>query len=225
MPWCSPLDLYAAHMTEVVLRKSQGKAVERGSYLLFTLVVMVIGWLIAAANTGVSYLALGTDVIPIITGLVGCFTFAILLCFLHQAWWLGLLSLVPALFVLVGSVQYAPEAALDHRGVRQSVLIAADSAADGGGTGHRFTLIGRSGKLEETLNYDGNDPDWKVGDRITVVSDPEGVVPLEAASDIDVSNEIVTLALGVAGWTGITLLAGRRGFVRRRAGRQFTFTD
>ncbi|MFJ9543783.1 hypothetical protein ACIRPX_42145 [Streptomyces sp. NPDC101225] len=213
-------------MTAAVdMKKSQGETVDRGLYFVFTLVVVAIGWIIAAVNTGISYLALGMDVIPIITGLVGCLVFVILMRFLHCAWWLAALSVLPAVFVLVGSVQYAPEAALDHRGVRETVRITADSADDGG-SNHRFTLVGPSGrKLEETLDYNGNHPDWKVGDRLTVVSDPDGVVPLEAASDVDPDNRLGSLLMGVAGWTGLALLAGRRGFVRRRAGRRPTFED
>ncbi|WP_314614109.1 hypothetical protein [Streptomyces stackebrandtii] len=211
-------------MTEVDMKKSQGETVDRGMYLLFTLIMAGLGWIIAAANTGISYLALGMDVIPIITGLIGCLVFAILLRFLHCAWWLALVSFLPAVFVLVGSVQYAPEAALDSRGVRETVRITADSAADGG-SNHRFTLIGRTGELKETLDYDGDHPEWKVGDRIDVISDPEGVVPLEAASAVDPGSQLGTLVMGVVGWTGITLLAGRRGFVRRRAGRRPAFED
>ncbi|MFD9410121.1 hypothetical protein ACFWBN_24345 [Streptomyces sp. NPDC059989] len=212
-------------MTEVDMKKSQGETVDRGTYLLFTLVVVGLGWIIAAANTGISYLALGMDVIPTITGFIGCLAFVIFLRFLHHAWWLAFFSCLPAVFVLVGSVQYAPEATLDSRGVRETVRIAADSAADDGGSNHRFTLIGRSGELKETLDYDGSDPEWKVGDRIEVISDPEGVVPLEAASDVDPGSQLGTLVIGVVGWTGVTLLAGRRGFVRRRAGRRPAFED
>lgn len=206
------------------MKKSQGGNVDRGLYFLFTLAVVGFGWIIAAVNTGISYLALGMDVIPIITGFIGCCAFVIVLRFLHHAWWLAVLSLLPAVFVLVGSVQYAPEAALDSRGVRETVRIAADSAADGG-SNHRFTLIGRSGELKETLDYDGDHPKWTVGDRIEVVSDPKNVVPLEAAADVDPGSQLETLVMGVAGWTGMALLAGRRGFVRRRAGRRPAFED
>ncbi|MFK8909067.1 hypothetical protein [Streptomyces sp. YS-3] len=211
-------------MAVVDMKKSQGSTVDRGSYFLFTLVVMGLGWVIAAANTGISYLALGMDVIPIITGFIGCLVFVMALRFLHCAWWLAFLSFAPAVFVLVGSVQYAPEAALDNRGVRQTVRIAADSAADGD-SNHRFTLIGPSGQLKSTLDYDGDHPKWKVGDRVEVVSDPKNVVPMEAASDVDPGSQLATLLMGVAGWTGITLLAGQRGFVRRRAGRRPVFED
>lgn len=216
--------VYAALMAVMDMKKSQGSTVDRGTYFLFTLGVVGFGWIIAAANTGISYLALGTDVVPIVTGFIGCCVFVIVLRFLHHAWWLAFLSLLPAVFVLVGSVQYAPEAALDSRGVRETVRIAADSATDGG-SNHRFTLIGGSGELKETLDYDGDHPSWKVGDRIEVVSDPENVVPLEVASDVDSSGQLGALVMGVAGWTAIALLAGRRGFVRRRAGLHPAFED
>ncbi|MFT2016119.1 hypothetical protein ACMA1D_09790 [Streptomyces sp. 796.1] len=206
-------------MTDVVMTKSQGGAIGRGTYFVFTLMVMGIGWVIAAANAGISYLALGMDVIPIITGVIGCLIFVVLVRFLHCAWWLAAVSVLPAVFVLVGSVQYAPEAALDHRGVRETVRISDHSTA-GSHSGHRFTLVGRTGKLKETLNYSGDHPQWKVGDRIEVVSDPEGVVPLEAASDVAPDTELRTLIMGGAGWTGVALLAGRRGFVRRTTGRR-----
>ncbi|MEU1820432.1 hypothetical protein ABZ543_35445 [Streptomyces roseifaciens] len=207
-------------MAEVDMKKTQGGTVDRGWYLLFTLAVVGLGWIIAAGNTGISYVALGTDLIPIVTGLIGCAVFALALRLLHCAWWLAFLSFLPAVFVLVGSVQYAPESTLDERGVRETVRISADS-----GSTHRFTLTGRSGELKQTLDYDGDHPRWKVGDRVEVISDPKGVVPLEAASDVDPDGQFAALVTGVAGWTGIALLAGRRGFVRRRAGRRPAFED
>ncbi|MEV4501356.1 hypothetical protein [Streptomyces klenkii] len=212
-------------MTEVDVKKPQGGTVDRGGYFLFTLAVLVLGWVIAAANTGISYLTPGTEVIPIVTGFIGCLVIAVALRFLHRAWWLAALSVLPSLFVLIGSVQYAREAALDHRGVRETVRITADSAESDGGSNHRFTLVGPSGKLKETLDYGGDHPQWKVGDRLVVISDPDGAIPLEAASDIDPGGRLASLLAGVAGWTGITLLAGRRGFVRRRAGRRPLFDD
>ncbi|MFC5144897.1 hypothetical protein [Streptomyces aureoversilis] len=207
-------------MAEVDMKKAQGGTVDRGLYLLFTLVVVGLGWIIAAANTGIAYVALGTDLIPIVTGLIGCGVFALVLRVLHCAWWLAFLSFLPAVFVLIGSVQYAPESTLDERGVRETVRISADS-----GSNRRFTLTGRSGELKQTLNHDGDHPQWKVGDRVEVISDPKGVVPLEAASDVDPDGQFAALVTGVAGWTGIALLAGRRGFVRRRAGQRPAFED
>lgn len=81
---------------------------DRGVYLLLTFVVVGLGWVIAAVNTGISYLVLSMDWIAISTGLLGCVVFAIVLRFLHCAWWLAVVSLAPAVFVLVGSVQYPP---------------------------------------------------------------------------------------------------------------------
>ncbi|MYW10362.1 hypothetical protein GT034_18720 [Streptomyces sp. SID2563] len=205
------------------MKKAPRPAVGRGPYFLITLAVVVLGWVIAAVNAGVSYLALDLDVIPIVTGLIGCLGFVIVLRFLHCAWWLAALSVLPALLVLVGSVQYAPEAVLDGRGVRETARITADSAATSGGSHHRFTLEGRRGELKETLNYDGDNPDWAVGDRIEVISDPKGVVPMAAASDVDPGDSLGMLVMGAVGWTCLTLLAGLRGFVRRRAGRRPVF--
>ncbi|MGK5546175.1 hypothetical protein ACSNOH_15800 [Streptomyces sp. URMC 127] len=210
-------------MAAVNMKKARSGNVDRGAYLLFTGAVTVLGWTIAAVNSGISYLALGMDWIPISTGVLGCLVFAIVLRFLHCAWWLAVLSLAPALFVLVGSVQYAPEATLGSRGVRESVLITDDAGE--GGKDHRFVLTGRSGRLKETLDHHGGSPGWKVGDRIEVVSDPKGVIPLEASSEVDPDTEWDMLVMGVLGWTGITLLAGRRGFVRRSAGRRPAFDD
>ncbi|MEV4925412.1 hypothetical protein [Streptomyces roseoverticillatus] len=211
-------------MAAVNMKKSQGGTVDKGAYLLFTFVVVGLGWVIAAVNTGISYLVLDMDWIAISTGVLGCFVFAIVLRFLHCAWWLAALSLVPAVFVLVGSVQYAPEDTLNSRGIRESVLITGDKAIEGQ-ENHRFILSGRSGKLKETLDYDGDSPQWKSGDRVEVIHDPKGVVPLAAASGVDPDAELGVLAMGVTGWTGITLLAGRRGFVRRSAGRRPAFDD
>ncbi|MFE7574119.1 MULTISPECIES: hypothetical protein [unclassified Streptomyces] len=210
-------------MTAVDMKKAPRPTVGRGPYFLITLAVVVLGWVIAAVNTGVSYLALDLVAVPIVTGLIGCLGFVIVLRFLHCAWWLAALSALPALLVLVGSVQYAPEAVLDGRGVRETARITADSAATSGSSHHRFTLEGRLGELEETLDYDGDNPDWAVGDRIEVISDPKGVVPMAAASDVDPGDRLAMLVAGAVGWTCLTLLAGLRGFVRRRAGRRPVF--
>ncbi|MFD4478928.1 hypothetical protein ACFWPU_22835 [Streptomyces sp. NPDC058471] len=215
-------------MSVVDMKKSTSGTsgtVTRGMYFVFTLLVIAVGWAIAAANTGISYLAVGTDWIPITTGVIGCFVFAVPVTLLHNARWLALASFLPAIGVLVGSVQYAPEAALDARGVRTSVRITADSAEADGSNNHRFTLVGPEGRLDEPLTYSGDNPGREVGERLDVITDPEGVVPMEAASDVDPGGQLGTLAVGVAGWTGIALLAGRRGFVRRRAGHRVTLED
>ncbi|MGK5728600.1 hypothetical protein [Streptomyces sp. URMC 124] len=211
-------------MAAVSMEKSQSGTVDRGAYLLFTFVVVGLGWVIAAVNTGISYLVLDMNWIAISTGVLGCFVFAIALRFLHCAWWLAVLSFLPAVFVLVGSVEYAPESTLAGRGIRESVLVTGDKAIEGQ-ENHRFVLTGRSGELEETLDHDGEPPKWKVGDRVDVISDPKGVLSLEEASDVDPDAQFAMLVVGVAGWTGITLLAGRRGFVRRSAGRRPAFDE
>ncbi|MFI6944791.1 hypothetical protein [Streptomyces sp. NPDC050422] len=208
------------------MKKAESPAVARGTYFLFTLAVVVLGWVVAAVNTGISYLALGTDAIPIVIGLIGCIVFAIVLRFLHCAWWLAVLSFLPAVFVLVRSVQYAPEVTLDGRACARpcaSPPTVLRRTADR--INHRFTLEGRLGELKETLDYDEDHPDWGVGDRIEVISDPKGVVPLDAASHVDSGGQPGTLVMGVVGWTCITFLAGLRGFVRRSAGRRPAFED
>ncbi|GGW41404.1 hypothetical protein GCM10010340_19300 [Streptomyces griseoloalbus] len=105
-----------------------------------TVAVVVCGWAAAAATAGASYLALRWVWVPIAVGVVLCLAFVVLLMLLHRAGWIALLSLVPGLFILVGAVQYAPEAALEVRGVRESVVIVADSVDETGGDNHRFTL-------------------------------------------------------------------------------------
>ncbi|MCX4907959.1 hypothetical protein [Streptomyces sp. NBC_00878] len=201
------------------IRSPKNKAVSRGVSVLATLAVVLLGWAIAAANTGIAYVALGMDFIPIMTGVVLCLVFLIALALLHRAWWLAVLSVGPALFVLVGSVQYAPEAALDRRGVHETVVITKDSADTTGGKDHRYTLLGKDGELDETLEYRGSHPDYRVGDRIEVAYDPEGVVPLEDAAEVDPDGRLGGLVMGVVGWTGMALLAGWRGHVRRRKNR------
>ncbi|MCX5357259.1 hypothetical protein OG864_00460 [Streptomyces sp. NBC_00124] len=191
-----------------------------GASVLATLWVLLVAWGIAAGNTALAYVTLGMDFIPIAAGVLGCLVFVIVLRLLHRAWWLAVLSVVPALFILVGSVQYAPEAALDRRGVRETVTITADSAAGTASKNHRFTLVGPGGELDETLEYRGSNPGYRVGDRIEILRDPEGAVPLEDAVDVDPEGRLGGLVTGVAAWTGMTLLAGWRGHVRRRENRR-----
>ncbi|WP_433543713.1 hypothetical protein ACQPZG_00365 (plasmid) [Streptomyces sp. CA-294286] len=191
-----------------------------GASVRATLWVLLVAWGIAAANTGLAYVTLGMDFVPIAAGVLGCLVFVIVLRLLHRAWWLAVLSVVPALFILVGSVQYAPEAALDRRGVRETVTITADSAAGTASKNHRFTLVGTGGELDETLEYRGSNPGYRVGDRIEILRDPQGAVPLEDAADVDPEGRLGGLVTGVAAWTGMTLLAGWRGHVRRRENRR-----
>ncbi|MDQ1015298.1 hypothetical protein [Streptomyces afghaniensis] len=180
----------------------------------------VFGWASAAATTGVAYLTLGSEVVPIVVGFLLCFVFAVLLLLLHRAVWLAVLSAVPSLFVLVGSVQYAPEAALEQRGVREHVVLVADTAAGTSNNNHRFTLRGSDGKeLEEKLEFNGDAWAPKVGDRLDVMRDPEGAVPMEQADEVDATGRLGGLVGGTVTWTLMAVLAGWRGHVRRRRGR------
>lgn len=198
-----------------------GYAVDPWKSVRRTLAVLAFGWATAAVTAGVSYLALRWVAVPIVLGTVLCLAFAGLLTLLHRAGWIALLSLVPALFILVGAVQYAPEAALEARGVRESVVIVADSAEEASGNNHRYTLRGSDGEeLEERLTYNGDAWAPRVGDRLDVVLDPEGVVPMEEADEVDPTGRLNGLIAGVVAWTLMTLLAGRRGHVRRRKGKE-----
>ncbi|MFJ8464581.1 hypothetical protein [Streptomyces swartbergensis] len=67
--------------------------------------LVAFGWMSAAGTTGLAYLTLGSEVVPIVVGVLLCLTFAVMMLLLHRALWLTVLSAVPALFVLVGSVQ------------------------------------------------------------------------------------------------------------------------
>jgi hypothetical protein len=184
-----------------------------GKSVLRTLLVILFGGAIAVLNTGLSYLTIGTTVIPILVGFVLCLFFAVAVRLLHGARWLSVLSIVPAVFVLVGSVQLAPELALEQRGVRQEVSILADR---GVGTSHIYVLLSdESGVLSEPLTYGGDNSPYRVGDHLTVLVDPRGVVELEDAARVDVDGEFRTLVIGVVGWTLVALLAGWRGHRRR----------
>jgi hypothetical protein len=179
--------------------------------------LVVFGWAVAAGTTGVAYLSLGTEAIPIGVGLLLCLVFVVLMILLHRALWLALLAAVPALFVLVGAVQYAPEAALEQRGVRQSVVVVADSATAADPTNHRYTLAGADGReLDEKLTYHGDAWEPEVGDKLDVIRDPEGQVPMEQADEVDAGGRLGGLIAGTVLWTLMALLAGRRGHVRRR---------
>ncbi|GAA4763417.1 hypothetical protein GCM10023329_06330 [Streptomyces sanyensis] len=188
--------------------------------LAATSAVLGLCWTVPAANTGIAYASLGLDAVPVVTGLIGVLAVVVALRMLHGAWWLALLSLVPGLFVLVGSVQYAPEAALEHRGVHEAVVVTEDSAQGTGSTDHRFTLVGPEGELDETLRHRGSHPGIDVGDRVEVVRDPEGVVPMEEAGDVDPEGRLGGLVTGTGGWTLLTVAAGWRGHFLRRRGRR-----
>lgn len=186
---------------------SAGRSVRR------TLLVVLLGVTFAALNTALAYAALGvTQAVPIGVGLVLCLAFMVAVRLLHRAAWLSFLSLVPALFMLVGSVQLAPEAALDRRGVRHDVVIVSEKVI---AKRHEYALSG----VDEPLVYSGSRSGYRVGDRLTVLTDPDGVVDLADAATVDPAGQVTSLVLGVSGWTIIAALAGWRGHVRRRRGR------
>lgn len=178
------------------------------------------GWLAALVTAFVSYLALRWVWVPIVVGVALCMAFIVMLMLLHRAAWIALLALVPGLFILVGAVQYAPEAALEVRGVRESVVIVADEATGKGGKNHRYTLrTADGGELTERLTYNGSAWAPKVGERLDVIRDPEGVVPMERADEVDAAGRLGGLGAGLVAWTLMAVLAGRRGHVRRRKGK------
>ncbi|WP_405099303.1 hypothetical protein [Micromonospora sp. NBC_01412] len=181
------------------------------------MLVVLLGLAVVGLSTAVAYATAGwPKAVPISTGLALCVVFASVVGVLHRAAWLAFLAMVPALFVLVGSVQFAPEAVLEARGVRQQVAIVNVEVV---GKRHAFTLRGEDGPLDEPLIYRGSNPGYQLGDTLVVLTDPDGVVPLQDADKVDSRGMLVALALGAAGWTVITLLAGWRGHVRRRKGR------
>ncbi|MFF0718041.1 hypothetical protein [Micromonospora sp. NPDC003816] len=196
--------------TEFAGSWTAGRSVRRTALLL------LLGVTAVALNTGIGYASAGTRVIPIVTGVLLCLAFATGVHLLHRASWLALLSLLPALFVLVGSVQLAPDLALEQRGVRQQVTIV---DAEATGKRHTFTLRGAAGPLDEPLVYQGSSPGYRVGDTLTVLTDPEGRIALRDADRVDSAGKVGSLALGTLGWAVIALLAGWRGHVRRRTGR------
>jgi hypothetical protein len=203
------------------LSTTGGPAVSPWKSVRRTAGLVAFGWASAAGTTGLAYLTLGSEVVPIVVGVLLCLTFAVMMLLLHRALWLTVLSAVPALFVLVGSVQYAPEAALEQRGVRESVVIVADAAAGTSSGNHRFTLRGTDGnELEEKLGFNGDAWAPKVGDRLDVIRDPEGAVPMEQADDVDAAGRLGGLIGGTVTWTLMAVLAGWRGHVRRRRGNE-----
>ena len=181
-----------------------------------TALVVLLGLTFIGLNTAIAYAAVGSKVISIVTGLVFCLVFMIVVHLLHRATWLSFLSMLPALFVLVGSVQFAPDLALEKRGVRQEVTIVDAEVA---GKRHTFELQGDDGPLDEPLVYQGSNPGYQVGDILTVLTDPDGVIALKDADRVDSTATRGSLILGGSGWTFIALLAGWRGHVRRREGR------
>ncbi|MER7112551.1 hypothetical protein [Streptomyces sp. NPDC000229] len=203
------------------LRRMGGYAVDPWKSARRTAALVLFGWAAAAATTWIAHLALGWEAVPIMVGTALCVAFAVTLALLHRAFWLAVLSAVPALFILIGAVDYAPEAVLERRGVRERVEIVADSATGTASDNHRFTLRATDGSLlEEKLEYNGDVWAPEVGDRLDVVRDPEGVVPMEQADHVDASGRLSGLVGGAVTWTLMAVLAGRRGHVRRRLGRE-----
>ncbi|MCX4986478.1 hypothetical protein [Streptomyces sp. NBC_00572] len=181
-----------------------------------TVALVLYVWAAAAVVSGVSFLVPSAEWVAISAGVVLCLLFGGLLHLLHRGIWLVLLAAVPALFVLVGAVQYAPELALERYGVRDSVVVAADSAAGTGSKNHELTLRGSDGReLAEKLGYRGNGaPD--VGERLDIVRDARGKVPMEQADQVDAAGRLEELIGGLVVWTLLVLMAGWRGHVARR---------
>ncbi|WP_406055579.1 hypothetical protein OG462_07190 [Streptomyces sp. NBC_01077] len=181
-----------------------------------TVALVLYVWAAAAVVSGVSFLVPSTEGVAIFTGVLLCLVFGVLLHLLHRGVWLVLLAAAPALFVLVGAVQYAPELALERYGVRESVVVVADSAAAAGGKNHELTLRGSDGQeLGERFVYRGTGaPD--VGERLDIVRDSRGKVPMEQADQVDAAGRLEELIGGLVVWTALVLMAGWRGHVSRR---------
>ncbi|WP_435149511.1 hypothetical protein [Micromonospora aurantiaca (nom. illeg.)] len=188
--------------------------------LTMTAVLVGFGLAVIAVSAVVGHLTVGLPIaVPISVALAGCLAFAVGLRLLHRGWWLTLLSVLPALFVLVGTVQLAPESVLRERGVAQQVTITDVQTA---GKRHEFVLQGDTGRLDEPLVYRGSSPGYRVGQRLTVVVDPRGEVELADARDVDPDGKRGMLMLGAAGWTLLALVGGWRGHVSRARGRAAT---
>ncbi|MFF8376033.1 hypothetical protein ACF07V_07890 [Streptomyces sp. NPDC015661] len=187
-----------------------------GAALLRTAALTLYLWASAGAVAVVSSLLPRADWVAIGLGVVLFLLFGILLHLVHRGVWSVLLAAVPALFVLVGAVQYAPELALERYGVRESVVVTADSAAPAGGKNHRLTLRRADGHvLDERLVYRGVDAP-RVGDRFDVVRDSRGELPMERADEVDAAGRRDGLVGGSAVLTVLVFLAGWRGHVSRR---------
>ncbi|MFF1272904.1 hypothetical protein ACFVZC_05770 [Streptomyces marokkonensis] len=75
-------------------------------------------WRSVRRTAGVSYLAWRRVWVPLVVEVALCPTLAVFLTLPHRASSIALLCCVPGLLLLVGAVQYAPEAASEKRGVR-----------------------------------------------------------------------------------------------------------
>ncbi|MER6999808.1 hypothetical protein [Streptomyces sp. NPDC000410] len=208
------------------LSQMGGYAVDPRQSVWRTVALVALGWGVAAGTTGVAYLSLGMEVIPIMVGVVLCFAFVMFLGLLHRAVWLAFLAFGPALFVLVGAVQYAPESTLEQRGIRESVVIVADTAEAESTDNHKFTLRRADGsEVEEKLGYDGDAWAPEVGDKLDIIRDPEGEIPMDQADSVDAGGRMEGLIGGTVAWTLMALLAGRRGHIRRRKGLDSTLAQ
>ncbi|MFD4830506.1 hypothetical protein ACFWPV_11725 [Streptomyces uncialis] len=118
----------------------------------------------------------------------------------------------------IGAGDCTPRLALEQRGVREQVTVTADSAAGTESNRHAYTLQLQDGRgvLHEKLVWRGGRSPYKVGDRIEILRDPEGIAPLWDRSDIDSAEKMDWLIWGTATWTAMALLAGHRGHVRRK---------
>ncbi|WP_395359210.1 hypothetical protein ACHGLA_03830 [Streptomyces sp. YH02] len=181
-----------------------------------TLALVLYVWGTAAVVSGVSFLVPSVEGVAIAAGVVLCVVFGVLLHALHRGIWLVLLAAAPALFVLVGAVQYAPELALERYGIREDVVVVADSAAGTDSKNHELTLRASDGQeLAERFVYRGSGAP-EVGERLVVVRDSRGKVPMEQADEIDAAGRLEGLVGGLVAWTVLVLLAGWRGHVSRR---------
>ncbi|MFC7479254.1 hypothetical protein ACFQX7_03140 [Luedemannella flava] len=177
--------------------------------------VVLLGAAVAAGNTALTFatMGLGEPFLPFIVGFFLCVSFLVAVGLLHSARWLAILSLLPALFVMVGSSQLAPELALQQRGVRHEVTILDYRYVN---NEHTFTVRGdEAGVLAQPLTYAGPTAPYQVGDRLAVVVDPQGVIEIMPAGDVDPDGKVAVLVVGLIGWTVIAMLAGWRGHVRR----------
>ncbi|MGP3972262.1 hypothetical protein [Streptomyces sp. 6N223] len=183
----------------------------------------LLAWAVAGTIAALSYLSLGFIGIPIVAGTMLGLGYILLVMLAHRASWLGLLAFLPGVFVLVGAVQYAPEAALERRGVEERVTIVGLDKPSPDSNRHLFELRTDEGRLlDEPLDYQGSSPPYEIGDRLAIIRDPEGTVPLEDAEKVDSAGKRGMLIGGATGWSLIALYAVRRGHVRRRRGQDTT---
>ncbi|HEY9409013.1 MAG TPA: hypothetical protein VIP77_05475 [Jiangellaceae bacterium] len=166
----------------------------------------------ALGNVALSQATPGLDIMPIMIGAIICLGVATAVAVLHGGRWLMLLSFAPSVLVLVGTVQLPPERALSDRGNAVEVEIVDESSQ---GASHEYVLDDGSGELPEHLEYRGSGTPYEVGDRLTVLVDPDGQVPLEDAEQVDPDGKLRMIIMGVVGWVVVIALAGWRGHVRR----------